>query len=50
MVRRAVKLRDDDKKKEEKKDAPPAAVPSALQMVVKLTVPAADVRAVLQDK
>ncbi len=46
MVRRAVKLRDDDKKKE----AAPPPVPSALQMVVKLTVPAADVRAVLQSK
>jgi serine protease Do len=54
MVRRAVKLRDDDKKKEEKKeekkDAAPAPTPSALQMVVKLTVPAADVRAVLTEK
>lgn len=46
MVRRAVKLRDDDKKK----DAAPAPTPSALQMVVKLTVPAADVRAVLTEK
>lgn len=50
MVRRAVKLRDDDKKKEEKKGAAPAPTPSALQMVVKLTVPAADVRAVLTER
>lgn len=46
MVRRAVNRRDDDKKK----DAAPAPTPSALQMVVKLTVPAADVRAVLTEK
>ena len=45
MVRRAVRLRDDDKKKDDKKDAAPPPVPSALQMVVKLTVPVADVRA-----
>lgn len=50
MVRRAVRVRDDDKKKEEKKEAAPPPVPSALQMVVKLTVPAADVRAVLSGK
>ena len=60
MVRRfAQKPKDDDKKKEkgaEKKEepkadpAPPAVAPSAVQMVLKLTVPASELRAVMQGK
>jgi S1-C subfamily serine protease len=50
MVRRVVrKPSADDKKKGEKANpAAPPAVPSAVQMVLKLTVPASDLRAVTQ--
>jgi serine protease Do len=53
MVRRHAKRSiDDDKKKEEKKPdpAPPAATGSLLQMVIKMTVPVAELKAVLSGK
>lgn len=49
MLRRAVRKPTDDEKKKDDKPAP-VAIPSAVQMVLKLTVPAAELRGVLKGK